>query len=662
MCGIAGVISFGNPISASDEAVMRMIEQMKSRGPDDRGYLAAWRAPGGSRRPVHFLEPAALHCANQYGVEVPHVMLGHCRLSIIDLSASGHQPMADSSGRYWITYNGEVYNFAEVRQELAGIGVRFRSNSDTEVVVAALREWGTDALQRFNGMFAFALWDDDRKELLLARDRLGIKPLYYHLDRERLVFASDIKGLIASGLYTPAVDTEGFYHSLSFGVAPRPMTAFAGVKAIQPGHWMKIDLSGRAREVRYWRVPTNVQDEGMSEAQATETVSTLLASAVRETLIADVPVGVFLSGGLDSNIIAAFAAREHPGIRAFTLAYEGTTAGLADDAQRAVVAAKQYGIPHILRTISPDDALLHLWEMVGCFEEPYPSLSTNYMIARLAAEEKCTVVLNGLGGDELFGGYRHSRLARLWPILRRLPMAKLIPGRSRGASILRGKLIALQEANTPDRVHTALFSKQLEADKRALFGSAYDAEFDTPTTIAKLYVDDDMEFKDLMEVMIYLDLVNHLANHHLYRLDQFTMHFSVEGRFPFLDHHFVEAAMRIPTRHKIGRRGKSVLRRVADGLIPSSIDAAQKTGFSVPLTRWVDGQLRPFIEEKTSQLAERGIFDGGEVRRRVRDYYDGRNWRSTDVWQLVGVELWFETFFDQAVDRSRQREDIGVLV
>jgi asparagine synthase (glutamine-hydrolysing) len=649
MCGIAGIFALDGQEHRVTQALHCMSNKMKKRGPDDEGYLLAWfsdrkaidfRGDDTVLSDESFLVPH-LHVQNAYSTPC-HVALAHRRLSIIDLSPAGHQPMRSDDGRYWIVYNGEIYNFQEVAQELASLGVCFRGHSDTEVILYAYRQWGAVALQKFNGMFALAIWDNREQELFCARDRIGIKPFYYTIQGGLFIFASDIKTIIASGLYHPEVSLEGLYHNLSFGVAPRPLTAFKDVYALEQAHWLRIEATGQMTKQRYWQLPVGTQDHSMSEADAVALLEEHLHDAVKRQLIADVPVGTFMSGGIDSTTISAIAAQHHPGIQAFTLAFDPEIVEL-DELAQAQATAAMYPMQHIIRTVKASDILDHIQELVLCHEEPYYAISPNYLISQLVADHRVKVILNGLGGDELFGGYTYYRWPQRWQLLRRLTLftgllSKLGPQWER--------LHTVASVESADRLHSALFAYQAEQSKQHLFQDPAVQDFNSIEYLHQLYVGNGTEFCDAIEALCYMDLISYIGNHHVYRVDQFTMEFSIEGRFPLLDHKLIEAAFHIPSRFKVhGNTQKYVLRRVAEKLIHPSCLQMKKKGFSLPMDRWMRGSLQPLVHKKLTQLMQRDIFAPAEIRRRweafethSRSYYS--------LWHLVMVELWFETFLD----------------
>ncbi len=634
---------------------------MWHRGPDDEGFLIAFNNENRPAEPLsgpdtpslkgtlHFFPRERITAKDDLKGEV---FLAHRRLSIIDLTSSGHQPMSTEDGRYWIVYNGEIYNHQEIRRELQEEGETFFSTSDTEVLLKAYRRWGANCLQRFNGMFAFLIWDDHEKRAFCARDRIGIKPFYYTITQDLFIFASDIRTIIASGLYQAQPDLEGLYHTLSFGVAPRPLTAFKDVVSLEQAHWMTLDLQGKVIRRSYWEVPTCTQKQDMTETEAVSLLKEHLESAVERRLVADVPVGTFMSGGIDSTTVSAIASIKHPGIKAFTLAFLSDKK--LNELEQARATAQMYEMDHIVQNIDDEAVVDHLNQIVICYEEPFYALSPNYMVSKLVADNGVTVVLNGLGGDELFGGYPYYAWEKRWRILRRLRFFLWIASRLPVVGHLGDRLHRIAQAGTADRFAIGVRSFITDGEKRALFLDEKVREFDTIERIHQLYVGEDREFTSLIEAISYIDIMNYIGNHHVYRVDKFTMNFSLEGRLPFLDHKLVEAAFTIPDRFKMkGGRGKYILRKVAENYIHRSCLEARKKGFSLPMDRWMRGKLSDFVEKMLTRLSQRGIFDPEAIWRIHRQWkMRARSFRS--VWELVSVEIWLENFIDHPAKSHRE--------
>lgn len=658
MCGIAGIINLQGENSPQAQPVQKMTQRMTHRGPDDEGYLLVDSGGGyttyyGDDTPLN--DPASYmingfpkeHIQSAYN-GTSQVALGHRRLSIVDLSPHGHQPLCTPDKRYWIVFNGEIYNYQDIASDLKADGISLHGHSDTEVLLHAYVRWGERCLERFNGDFAFAIWDNKERYIFCARDRIGIKPFYYTIQNNQLIFASDIKTIIASGLYMPEVDPEGLYFAMAFGMAPRPLTAFKGIHALEQGHWMRIHIDGRTEKKRYWGIPVGTQERRMSETDAVELVDAELTQAVKLRLHADVAVGTFMSGGVDSTTISAIASRLHPGIKAFTLAYENTAPEL-DEVAQAEATARMNPMDHVIHRVNPNDSLTDLDSWIAGYEEPFQGLAANHVIAKLVKENDVTVVLNGLGGDELFAGYRYYRRAKLWPLISAFAPAIGLVSPFAGGGAARFSAIAALDS--PDQLHTMLFQQTPDSELHQLFNHPDLVDMNTPERLQKQYADG-VVFDDPVEAMSYMDLMNYVGNHHVHRLDQFTMAHSIEGRFPLLDHKLVEAAFRIPSKWKIrGGSQKYVLRQVAEKYIDPSCLAMNKKGFGLPLKQWMQGPLRPLVQAKIEMLKQRSLIHADTVTRWFDEYQKDRL-PATRIWHLVALELWFERFIDQSVKQS----------
>ena len=659
MCGIAGIINLqGSPIS-SVAPLLNMTARMAHRGPDDEGYLLV--EPGGilisaygedSSLPQNgeasYIPGFPKKHIHSFLTEKFTVALGHRRLSIVDLSPYGHQPMTTPDQRYWITYNGEIYNFQEIAKTLESEGVCFHSSTDTEVILHSYVRWGPACLERFNGMFAFAIWDNKEQILFCARDRIGIKPFYYTIVDGQFIFASDIKTIIASGLYTPEPDPEGLYLAMAFGIAPRPKTAFKDIKALEQAHWMCLHIgSGKIEKHRYWRIPVGTQDHRMSELDATELLEEQLTLAIKYRLVADVPVGTFMSGGIDSTTISAIASKLHPGIKAFTLAYEDNAPEL-DEVEQARATATMHPMQHIVATVKPENTLKYLHEWVNGYEEPFYHLASNFVISKVVKDNGITVILNGLGGDELFAGYSYYRWACYYDLFKCLsflgcfmrPLLKLFPDRR------SYKIMQLFKVSSLDRLHTALFLKTTDEELHRLFNVAEIKDMDTINYLHQLYIREDIHFEDPVEAFSYMDIMNYIGNHHVHRVDQFTMAHSIEGRFPFLDHHLVEASFNIPSKYKLrGKIQKYILRKIAKKYIAPECLSMKKKGFGLPLKQWMQGPLSGLVRKTLKRLQERDLINGYYIEERLSEYKTG-NYNVAHTWHLVMLELWFERFIE----------------
>lgn len=653
MCGIAGILNLRHAAASLAGPVQAMTKRMAHRGPDDEGYLLVG---AGGVTDTFYGDDSALLPSNENappGFPTQHInaagsgilALGHRRLSIIDLSEFGHQPMCTADGRHWVVFNGEIYNFREIAADLQREGVVLHGNSDTEVLINAFALWGPRCLDRFNGMFAFAIWDNSKKQLFCARDRIGIKPFYYSVSGDNFIFASDIKTVLASGLCERGPDPEGLYLAMAYGIAPRPKTAFKGIRALPQAHWMLVDESGDIQCQRYWSIPVGSQDRAMTRGDAVDLLEEQLRASIERRLIADVPVGTFMSGGIDSTTISAIASTVHPGIEAFTLAFEETAPEL-DEVAQATATARMYDMKHVVHRVQASAALNRLDQWVAGYEEPYYGFAANHVISEVVAGHGVKVILNGLGGDELFAGYSWYRNLDRWRTARRMgPFLRPL------AATLRGRWRLLAESShirSADRLHSFLFRRNSDNELRELFADEAALQWDSIEFVHDEYADG-IEFEDDIEALSFMDLMNYIGNHHVHRIDQFTMANSIEGRFPFLDHELVEAAFRIPSHlKKDGKVQKLVLREVAKKYIAPECLAMTKKGFSMPVRQWLEGPLHDLVDAKLPALARRDTISGDAIRKWHAEYKQGQR-DATKLWHLVALELWYEKFIDTAL-------------
>lgn len=651
MCGIAGILTFNNsrlPFSN----IRRMTQGMRHRGPDDEGY-AVFHGPNSLSQTFGGIEtPKSVYHSRypftpkqQFPSTIPpetHLALGHRRLAILDLSPAGHQPMCTDDGRYWIVYNGEIYNYLDIRNLLKKEGISFVGTSDTEVILYAYRQWGPECVKKFNGMWAFAIWDRTKRELFCSRDRIGIKPFYFYLTEHSFIFASDIKTLIASEIYHPEPDFEGLYHAMSFYCAPRPMTCFKGVKALEQGHWLIVDSSGNICKQKYYQLPVGEIDYTLKEDQWVNKLEGKLIEAVNRRLIADVPVGTFMSGGIDSTTVSAMAAQQHHGIKAFTLAFEEDNPDY-NELPQAKATAKMWPMEHIYDIVDPETILENLTELVLCHEEPYYSLSPNFLVAQLVSKYPVPVILSGLGADELFCGYGRERFVNLWR--RSMGFSRLLNYVSPLHHKLR-KLHELSKLKTIFEIYIWAFSIFSEEEKKELFTSNKAKNWSSFDKFIELYGLDKLSFHDPIEAISYMDIINYIGNHHLYRLDQFTMHFSIEARFPMLDHEFVELSLQTPSSLKVRRKlRKYSFRKVAQKYIHPSCLKMKKKGFDFPFATWIKGPLKSLVEIKLRTLIDREIFHPDAVMKYFH-LFNANKIGPDKLWQMVFIELWFEQFFE----------------
>jgi asparagine synthase (glutamine-hydrolysing) len=629
MCGIVALINCGD-----QDILKRMAASVAHRGPDDEGI--EWFPDSRSG-------------------------LGHRRLSILDLSPAGHQPMTDESGRFWIVLNGEVYNFAEIRKELEKLGHRFRSKTDTEVLLEAYRHLGGECLGKLNGMFAFTIYDSQTREVFAARDRLGVKPLYYAEVNGGLILASEIKAILSTSLVEKRPDYFALHTPTRFQISP--YTGFEGIRKLPPGHSLRY-RNGKLTISKYWDI-TPSESYGGTEAQAVDALDTLLRDAVRLQMIADVPVGVFLSGGLDSSIVTALMRENTTAdIHAFTIRFadeDQRFEKIVDDSVYARKVAKQFGLKYHEIEIHPDVSDL-LQKMVWHLDEPLadPAAINTYLIAKAAREQGIIVLLNGMGGDEIFGGYRKQlaclkadvyqsmvpRLVRsaFESVVESLPVASS----SQGFKLLRWSKRFLSFASLPPAERYMMSDLSLSEDQYAEYfgnGVAYrDSHFFVSEKAA--FAQNGISY---LTQMCLNDTRFFLPDHNLTYSDKASMAVAIEGRPPLTDHRIAELMFTMPPQFRIQRNvQKYLLKKVAECYLPYEIAYRPKAPFGAPLRSWIRGPLAPMIDDLLSEqsLKKRGLYNPSFVARLIESDRNGREDNAQLIWMLLTNEVWFRTFFD----------------
>jgi asparagine synthase (glutamine-hydrolysing) len=630
MCAIAGLINCGDPA-----LLQKMIDVMAHRGPDGEG--ARWFAHQRSG-------------------------IGHRRLAILDLSAAANQPLTTPDGRYWITFNGEVYNFQDIRRELEATGQQFKSTGDTEVILRAYAVWGRDCLKKFNGMFAFVIFDSQAGTLFAARDHLGIKPFYYHFSGGRFVFASEIKAILQCPFVERRPDLDAVANPARFSISPT--TGFAGIHKLPPAHTLTLQ-GGELKIEPFWTLEPR-EDCDQSGPELEEELDLLLRDAVRLQMIADRPVGTFLSGGLDSSVVSALMRKNTTGeIHAFTIKFsedDQKFEQMPDDSRYARRVAAQFGFKFHEFELKPDVADM-LPKMVWHLDEPLsdPATINTFMISETARRLGIIVLLNGIGGDEIFGGYRKhlacvtaETCARLLPAVAcrgiqsavaRLPVASARRGfRSRRWLKRFASLLCLPPSERYLSSDLSLAPAQFER----LFPAHdyYDSTFwrEQQSTLEQPGL-------SYLTRMCWNDTRVFLPEHNLTYSDKAAMAASVETRPPLTDYRVVEKMFTLPPRHRIrGRRQKHLLKRAAARYLPHDIVHRPKAPFNAPLRAWIRGPLAGMVEELLSEtsLQRRGVVDVGYVRGVIDRDRRGIEDNGMLIWTLLTREIWFRTFFDRA--------------
>lgn len=587
MCGITGIMSLdGAPIDTGiwtprgPVTISEMVDVLIHRGPDHRECW--WEEP----------------CA-----------LGHTRLSIQDLSPAGRQPMANEDETLWLVFNGEIYNWRDLRTNLVARGHVFRSWSDSEVILHLYEEWGMECLQRLDGMFAFALWDTRQQRLFLARDRLGVKPLYWQQDREAFRFASESKAILADPRVPRQANLEAVAHYLTFGYVPSPLSAFQGLHQLSPGSAMTVQRGERHEWP--WYDLTNRHPATDNHMERLTAIRSHLGAATRARLQADVPVGVLLSGGIDSSAITAYASKRGS-VKTFCMGFADPT---LDERPAARVVAQHCRTDHHEFEAQPDpERLLAL--LATHYDEPFAdssALATLLLAEQVSQHVK--VVLTGDGGDEAFGGYRryiYQQQAARWAFRSAEPGLYTTP-------------FCLFHGEAFTRITTPEFRQAAPRDGLPMLRQRF-AQSSAPTPVDRA-----------MDVDLHLYLPDDLC----VKMDRATMAFGLEARSPFLDHHLVEYAATIPAKEKVAwGQTKRVLKRALEGVLPPATLQKRKMGFGVPLAAWLRGPWREVLTETMGSARSRGWIDAGETQRMLTAHLDGTADHATPLWYLFVLEQW----------------------
>jgi asparagine synthase (glutamine-hydrolysing) len=623
MCGICGKLNFEKGASVKPALIRAMIDTIRHRGPDDDG----------------------VHLASEVG-------LGFVRLSIIDLS-SGHQPLSNENGTVWIVFNGEIYNYRELRSFLLSKGHVFKTHSDTEVIVHLYEELGPDCVQKLRGMFAFAIWDENRKTLFLARDRVGIKPLYYALNQNSIVFASEIKAILADPAISRDLAPEIIDRFLTFLYVPGEETLLKGIRKLAPGHYLLVK-NGTTEVRQYWDLQFSKPSTTLSLDDAERELSSLLAESVELHMIADVPVGVLLSGGVDSTAVLSFAKeRTDKEISSYTVGFSDS--GVADERPYAKLAADTFGTQHHDMTITAADFAEFIPQYVWHMEEPVcePPAVAMYYVSKLA-KNYVKVLLSGEGGDEAFAGYSNyrnifwlERLKRVMPALNGAVSRGL--GNAWSQSSRLAKYAPLMNAKFPDYYYSRTSSPYRYSGNamRALYSADFERSIDheySAEPLQKLF----SKVKDqaILDQMLYIDTKTWLPDDLLIKADKMTMANSLELRVPLLDHKVLEFAAALPTNYKLkGFSLKYILKRALSKRVPSAILKRKKAGFPVPYDSWMRGDLKGWLSGilLDRETSARGYFRKSTVERLLTENASSGRY-SKELFSLAVLELWHRQF------------------
>jgi asparagine synthase (glutamine-hydrolysing) len=619
MCGIAGFARAGQGGAVPGEDVLRrMCDTIAHRGPDDEGLM----------------------CDGRVG-------LGMRRLSVIDIEG-GAQPIANEDGSVVTVFNGEIYNFRELRSELEAAGHVFRTHTDTEVIVHGYEQWGDEFLARLNGMFAIAVYDRRNARLLLARDPIGIKPLYYAWTPDCLVWGSEIKALLASGRVARDLDLDALGQFIAWEYCPGEMTLLKSVRKLLPGRVLSLDLATGRREIRrYWHLPEPGDADGRDDAYWLDRVDDALRTAVRRQLVSDVPLGAFLSGGVDSSLITAAMGDAIT----FSIGFEDPT---YNELEHSTRVARHLGVRHVTEIIDADalDLFDHLMHFM---DDPIgdSSIFPTYLVSRLARQH-VTVSLSGDGGDELFGGYETylaTGVARRYDALPRVLRKGLVepavgllrPTRAKKGLVNKALRFVEGVQHDPAMGHARWRLFLAEQLKSRLFTPDSLAVMETPlgAHVAELF--EEARGREPLARSLYVDLFSYLPDNILTKVDRMSMAVSLESRVPFLDNEIVALAFEVPDRLKV-RDGVSkwILKRVAERHIPRETAYRPKEGFSVPLKHWISGAYRGLMDELLSaeRIRREGIFEATEVERLRNEHLSGRRNHAHQLWGIMMFQAW----------------------
>lgn len=625
MCGIAGIVSADAGDRIDPAAIHRMCAAILHRGPDDEGVFVK-----------------------------DGTGLGMRRLSIIDLSG-GHQPVFNEDRTVWVVFNGEIYNFPELRADLMQRGHHFSTHTDTEVIVHLYEELGVDCVNKLRGMFAFALYDERRRKLLMARDRLGKKPLHYALQGQRLLFSSEIKSILAVAPELASVNNEALLQYMYFGYVPDPLTAFTTIQKLPPGHLLEFE-NGKIGIRQYWDLPQYGTHSPKSEEECLEEMEHRLAEAVRIRLISDVPLGALLSGGTDSSTVVALMARaSSKPVKTFAIRFRDQD---FNEAPYARMVAAKFGTDHHELTVEPD--ILHTVEMLtNSLEEPFgdSSMLPTYFVSQMARQH-VTVALSGDGGDEIFAGYERYGIHQRRQVFGHVPnwarrfyrerLYPLLPGDMRGKKYSYHVSLPWRERYVDAVALVPAFERDmplLSDDFRAVVRTSGD-----PRDVMYRYFEQ-APAKDPISQILYVDTKTYMAGDILTKVDRMSMAKSLEVRVPILDHEFVEWATALPLEWKIrGGKQKYILRKLAERVgVPREALYRPKQGFALPLVHWLKHELRDLVMTilLDSRTLQRGYFEAPAVRQILDEHFRGRRNHSGQIWRLLIFELWHRNYLER---------------
>ncbi len=626
MCGITGIFNFQRKNSIDKALLKRMTDILIHRGPDSSDYY--WDS----------------YCG-----------LGHRRLSIIDLSSKAKQPMCNEDKSIWIVFNGEIYNFLELKKELEIKHHKFKSDSDTEVIIHGYEEYGDKIVEKLRGMFAFAVWDSDKKQLFLARDRVGKKPLFYYADEERFVFASELKAIIQDPTILREINLESVSHYLSYGYVPAPLSIFKDIFKLLPGHYLVVNNQGEVKITKYWDLVFNPSN--YSEEYCTERILQELEEATRIRMISDVPLGAFLSGGVDSSaVVALMAKNSSEPIKTFSIGFEESS---FDETKYARIVAEKFGTDHKEFIVKPD-AIKILPKLVWYYNEPFADSSAlpSYYVANIT-KKYVTVALNGDGGDESFAGYDRYAVNRAmnyyqWiPKLARYPFEQILlqlpePAMQKNWVDKMKRFINIASCSPEDQYIRLMMTFQNEAKSELCTDKLNHLNVNSMNILRKEFIRSTQ--LDFQNRLLYVDVKRYLPDDLLVKMDIAAMANSLEARSPFLDHKLMEFAATIPPKFKLnGFEKKYILKKALLPILPKEILYRKKQGFGVPIGDWFRNDLYSYASDilLDQRAISRGYFRADKIKNLLSSHLSKKKNHAGRIWNLLWLELWHRTYVDE---------------
>ncbi len=636
MCGISGFVDFKGSNGGAE--LKCMTDALLHRGPDASGYYNDLK--------------------DNYSIG-----LGHRRLSIIDLSPAGNQPMQFLDDRYWIVFNGEIYNYAEIKEVLLQLGHRFGTHSDTEVILHAYHEWGTAALDRFVGMFAFVIYDKLNEKLFCCRDRAGVKPFFYYWKNNVFLFGSELKALVANSSFEKEIEVNAVGSFMQFGYIPAPHCIFKNTFKLLPAHFLLFDLKTRQMETtKYWNVYDcyNSDKIKISIRDAVDETEKVLEKAFNYRMVADVPVGIFLSGGYDSSCLTALLQKNYSqGLKTFTIGFEDKK---FNEAQYAKEIASILGTDHHEYYCTEKDALDVIPDLSFYYDEPFADNSAipTILVSKMA-RKSVTVALSADAGDEIFGGYdRYEWMLKYYKKMHAIPSI----ARKGGAALLRSipidrwpkfrdnnifqkkyqKLATILRDPAPQNIYMGMTEDYNEKERASLFTGKLDTIFS-----AHYNQELDIEQFDPLTYAMVKDYQTYMVDDILQKVDRATMSVSLEGREPFLDHHVIEWAASLPSEYKIyqGQR-KYILKQIVHRYVPEKTMDRPKMGFAIPVKSWLNGALKPLVDKYLDEsfVKKQHIFNFGYVNQIKRSYYEAKKEHDYKIWYLLMFQMWYDRWMN----------------